>query len=180
MGTAARRDFINALSIGPFGMMIGGLIGGVLGDRLAGARRCSAASWRSPCSRWRSPSSTPSRCSRLLRFLAGVGLGGAMPNAATLASEYVPRRQRPVRGDADDRLHSARRCHCRRTRRPSDPGLRLAHAVHRSAASIPIVLALVLWKVLPESPRYLAKRRERWPELTRTHASNRPRHPGRR
>ena len=33
---------------------------------------------------------------------------------------------------------------------------------------IPIVLALVLWKVLPESPRYLASRRERWPELTRT------------
>ena len=31
----------------------------------------------------------------MLRFLAGVGLGGAMPNAATLASEYVPRRQRP-------------------------------------------------------------------------------------
>ena len=30
-----------------------------------------------------------------LRFLAGVGLGGAMPNAASLASEYVPRRQRP-------------------------------------------------------------------------------------
>jgi MFS transporter, AAHS family, 4-hydroxybenzoate transporter len=33
---------------------------------------------------------------------------------------------------------------------------------------IPVVLAAVLWKVLPESPRYLAKRRERWPELTRT------------
>ena len=31
----------------------------------------------------------------LLRFLSGVGLGGAMPNAAALASEYVPRRQRP-------------------------------------------------------------------------------------
>src|SRR5207248_388369 len=30
-----------------------------------------------------------------LRFLAGLGLGGAMPNAAALASEYVPRRQRP-------------------------------------------------------------------------------------
>jgi MFS family permease len=29
------------------------------------------------------------------RFLAGLGLGGAMPNAATLASEYVPRRHRP-------------------------------------------------------------------------------------
>ena len=31
---------------------------------------------------------------------------------------------------------------------------------------VPIVLALVLWKVLPESPRFLARRRERWPELT--------------
>ena len=43
------RAFINALAIGPFGMMIGGLIGGVLGDRSAAARRCSAACWRSPC-----------------------------------------------------------------------------------------------------------------------------------
>jgi AAHS family 4-hydroxybenzoate transporter-like MFS transporter len=32
---------------------------------------------------------------------------------------------------------------------------------------IPMVLALVLWRVLPESPRYLAKHRERWTELTR-------------
>jgi AAHS family 4-hydroxybenzoate transporter-like MFS transporter len=32
---------------------------------------------------------------------------------------------------------------------------------------IPAVLAVVLWKVLPESPRYMASRRERWPELTK-------------
>ena len=31
---------------------------------------------------------------------------------------------------------------------------------------VPAVLAIVLWKVLPESPRYLAGRRERWAELT--------------
>jgi MFS family permease len=30
---------------------------------------------------------------------------------------------------------------------------------------IPIVLAIVLFKVLPESPRYLASHPERWPEL---------------
>ena len=30
-----------------------------------------------------------------LRFFAGLGLGGAMPNAAALSSEYVPRRHRP-------------------------------------------------------------------------------------
>jgi AAHS family 4-hydroxybenzoate transporter-like MFS transporter len=33
---------------------------------------------------------------------------------------------------------------------------------------LPIVLAAVLAKVLPESPRYLASDRRRWPELTRT------------
>jgi AAHS family 4-hydroxybenzoate transporter-like MFS transporter len=30
---------------------------------------------------------------------------------------------------------------------------------------VPVVLAAVLLKVLPESPRYLARRRDRWPEL---------------
>jgi AAHS family 4-hydroxybenzoate transporter-like MFS transporter len=32
---------------------------------------------------------------------------------------------------------------------------------------LPLILAAILWKVLPESPRYLAARKERWPELTR-------------
>ena len=32
----------------------------------------------------------------VLRMLAGFGLGGAMPNAAALAAEYVPLRQRPI------------------------------------------------------------------------------------
>ncbi|HBO0560536.1 MFS transporter, partial [Pseudomonas aeruginosa] len=32
----------------------------------------------------------------LLRFLTGLGLGGAMPNAITLTSEYCPRRHRAL------------------------------------------------------------------------------------
>ena len=31
-----------------------------------------------------------------LRFLSGIGLGGALPNAATLAAEFAPRAQRPM------------------------------------------------------------------------------------
>src|SRR5437773_534083 len=30
---------------------------------------------------------------------------------------------------------------------------------------VPLVLAAILWRVLPESPRYLARSRERWSEL---------------
>src|SRR5437764_1323027 len=99
-----------------------------------------------------------------LRFLAGVGLGGAMPNAAALASEYVPRRQRPFAvtltivciplGGTLAALLSAQVLPVY--------GWRMLFVM---GGIIPIVLALVLLKCLPESPRYLASRRERWSEL---------------
>ena len=162
-----RADFINALSIGPFGMMIGGLIGGVLGDRL-GRRTALLGSVLAFAVLTLAIAFVDSiEMLATLRFLAGVGLGGAMPNAATLASEYVPRRQRPfavtltivciplggaIAGELAARVIPAY-------------GWRMLFTI---GGVIPIVLALVLWKVLPESPRYLAKRRERWAELTRT------------
>ncbi len=40
-------------------------------------------------------------------------------------------------------------------------------ALFQIGGVLPLVLAAVLWKVLPESPRYMAARRERWPDLTR-------------
>ena len=162
-----RADFINALSIGPFGMMIGGLIGGILGDRL-GRRTALLGSVVAFAVLTLAIAFVNSiEMLAVLRFLAGVGLGGAMPNAATLASEYVPRRQRPfavtltivciplggaIAGELAAQVIPAY-------------GWRMLFIL---GGVIPIVLALVLWKVLPESPRYLAKRRERWPELTAT------------
>jgi AAHS family 4-hydroxybenzoate transporter-like MFS transporter len=102
----------------------------------------------------------------ILRFLSGVGLGGAMPNAAALASEYVPRRQRPfavtltiVCIPLGGMLAATL------------AGLIIPaygwQPLFVAGGAVPVFLALVLFKVLPESPRYLAGRRERWPELTR-------------
>jgi AAHS family 4-hydroxybenzoate transporter-like MFS transporter len=100
----------------------------------------------------------------VLRFLSGLGLGGAMPNAAALSSEYVPKRKRafavtltiiciPLGGFVAAYLS----------------GKVLPQYGWRSlfmlGGIIPIVLALLLFKILPESPRFLASRRERWPEL---------------
>jgi AAHS family 4-hydroxybenzoate transporter-like MFS transporter len=162
-----RADFINALSIGPFGMMIGGLIGGILGDRL-GRRTALLGSVVAFAVLTLAIAFVNSiEMLAVLRFLAGVGLGGAMPNAATLASEYVPRRQRPfavtltivciplggaIAGELAAQVIPTY-------------GWRMLFIL---GGVIPVVLALVLWKVLPESPRYLAMRRERWPELTKT------------
>ena len=73
-----RADFITALSIGPFGMMIGGLIGGVLGDRL-GRRTALLGSVLAFAVLTLAIAFVNSiEMLALLRFLAGVGLGGPL------------------------------------------------------------------------------------------------------
>ena len=163
-----RANYVPALAWGPFGMMIGGLLGGVLGDRL-GRRAALLGSVLTFAVLTFAIAYLPAgnvAMLGLLRFLAGVGLGGAMPNAATLASEYVPRKQRPFAvtmtiiciplGGVVAAEMAARII--------PDYGWRVLFQV---GGAIPLVLAAILWKVLPESPRYLAARRDRWPELTR-------------
>ena len=59
-------------------------------QRAARLHGASSASRRSS-----SPRSNDVTTLGILRLLAGIGLGGAMPNAAALAAEYVPLRQRP-------------------------------------------------------------------------------------
>ena len=161
-----RGEFIGALSYGPFGMMIGGLVGGYLGDKFG--RRTALLGSVVIFSVLTFAIAFASSIEMLgaLRFLAGLGLGGAMPNAATLASEYVPKKQRPfavtltivciplggvLAGELAARMI---------------PGFGW-RALFVAGGILPALLAIVLWKVLPESPRYMASRRERWPELTR-------------
>ena len=161
-----RGDFIGALSYGPFGMMIGGLIGGILGDRFGRRTALLGSVMTFAVLTFAIAFANTIEMLSLLRFLAGVGLGGAMPNAATLASEYVPRKQRPfavtltivciplggvLAGELAAQIIPTY-------------GWR---ALFIAGGVIPIVLAIVLWRVLPESPRYMAKHRARWPELTR-------------
>jgi AAHS family 4-hydroxybenzoate transporter-like MFS transporter len=162
-----RGDFIGALSYGPFGMMIGGLIGGIIGDRYGRRTALLGSVLTFAVLTFAIAFANSIEMLGALRFLAGVGLGGAMPNAATLASEYVPRKQRPfavtltivciplggvLAGELAARIIPTY-------------GWR---ALFIAGGLVPIALAAILWKVLPESPRYLAGRRERWPELTRT------------
>jgi AAHS family 4-hydroxybenzoate transporter-like MFS transporter len=160
-----RSAFATVLAVGPFGMMVGGALGGMLGDRI-GRRTALLFSVLSFAVLTLAIAAVNDMFMLgLLRFLSGVGLGGAMPNAAALASEYVPRRQRPFAvtltivciplGGTLAALLAGRVLPIYGWR-----GLFVIGGV------IPVVLALLLFKVLPESPRYLASRRERWDELS--------------
>ena len=162
--SVTRADFAPVVSLGYLGMMIGGTLGGSAGDHfgrrtallgcmvifglatvvVALAGSVAALGW--------------------LRLLAGIGLGGAMPNAAALAAEYVPLRQRPFA------VTLAIVCVPLGATLASIAGaLALPVVGWRGlfvlGGATPVVAALALAFVMPESPRYLARYPNRWPEL---------------
>jgi AAHS family 4-hydroxybenzoate transporter-like MFS transporter len=89
-----------------------------------------------------------------LRFLTGIGLGGAMPTSITLASEYCP---------APRRASLVTLMFCGFTMGSALGGLIAAHVLERygwrpllvGGGVAPLALAPVLWWTLPESIRYL-------------------------
>src|SRR5215471_7715598 len=159
-----RTAFTPVLTYGMFGMMIGGAIGGIIGDKL-GRRVALLGSllWFGLLTLLLPLSTTPTMLI-VLRVLAGLGLGGAMPNAAALSSEYVPTRHRPFAVTL--------------TIMCIPFGGSLAgfvagqvlplwgwRALFVICGSIPLVLLAILLKALPESPRFMARQKERWGEL---------------
>jgi len=101
-----------------------------------------------------------------LRLLAGIGLGGAMPNAAALAAEFVPLRQRPIA------VTVTIVCVPLGATIAGLLGIRVLpvlgwRMLFVAGGVIPLVAAVALLRVLPESPRFLARHPARWRELSR-------------
>src|SRR5262245_18436191 len=154
------------LALSPLGMMFGGALGGMLGDRIG--RRTTLILCVVAFAIFTLGIAGVSTVPMLgiLRFLAGLDLGGAMPNAAALASEYVPALTRPfavtmtiVCIPLGGMIAGYRSGYVLPLY-----GWKLLFIV---GGIIPILLALLLLKVLPESPRFMARHKERWPDLIR-------------
>lgn len=160
----SRSDFAPVVAAGLVGMALGSALGGLAGDRF-GRRRALVASVF-----------IFGTCTALigfsqglvsmgaLRFVAGLGIGGALPTATTLAAELTPSRQRTLvvtaaivcvpLGGMLAGLYAG----------VVLPGLGW-RALFWLGGALPVGFGVLLLTRLPESPRFLAGRRARWDEL---------------
>jgi MFS transporter, AAHS family, 4-hydroxybenzoate transporter len=93
----------------------------------------------------------------VLRFLGGIGMGGIVPIAYTLVSDYAPRRMRSTVTVITNAGYSLGGVLTGLVAAPAIPayGWRSLFAV---GAGLSLVMAFVLIALLPESPLFLAQR----------------------
>jgi len=152
-----KADLAPILGIGLLGMTIGAAIGGYVGDRL-GRRTAmigsalvfglATGSMAAAGNLWELG---------ILRLVAGLGLGGALPIAAALVAEFTPANRRSLAvsisivciptGGVVGGLFAA-------------PLLPLIgwKGLFLIAGALPLVVALLLFLFLPESPSFLKSR----------------------
>jgi AAHS family 4-hydroxybenzoate transporter-like MFS transporter len=142
-------------SAGLIGLMLGALIFGPLADRI-GRKRIVVASTAAFGLGTLATAFAPDLTTLLaLRFLTGLGLGGAMPNAIALTSEFSPHRRRAT---------MVMTMFCGFSIGAALGGLIAAavmpvfgwRAVFVIGGAVPLMLVPVLVRSLPESVRFLA------------------------
>lgn len=159
-----RGAFAPVVSLGYLGMMVGGLVAGFVGDRIGRRAALLGSMWVFGVLTVGAAFVDSTQALAALRFLAGIGLGGAMPNAAALAAEYVPVRMRPIA------VTVTIVCVPLGGTLAGLLGIQALPAIgwrnlFIAGGVLPLVAAAVLRFLLPESPQFLARKPARWPEL---------------
>jgi len=145
------------LSAGLFGLMLGAMGSGPIADRWGRKWAIIVSALVFGSFSLLTPQADTVGALVTLRFLTGLGLGGAMPNVVALASEYAPKRLQPILvtlifvGMGGGAVLA------------SLVGQALIpiwgwRSVFYVGGVLPIALALLLVKVLPESVRFLTAR----------------------
>jgi len=90
----SRGGFGPVFGAGLFGTLIGSFIFGYLGDRFGRKKAIVVGSFFFGVLTYASVWASSLHQLMLLRFLAGIGMGGVVPNAVALVAEYAPKRLR--------------------------------------------------------------------------------------
>jgi AAHS family 4-hydroxybenzoate transporter-like MFS transporter len=145
------------ISAGLFGLMIGALVLGTLGDRIGRKTVLLLSTAAFGVFSLATCLATSPQQMLVLRFLTGLGLGGAMPVAIAMVAEYTPARMRGAMVTITI---------CGFAIGPAIGGLVAAGVVQQFGWAslflvgglVPILLLPVLWFALPESARLLIAR----------------------
>jgi AAHS family 4-hydroxybenzoate transporter-like MFS transporter len=164
LGVAALGPLFAA---GLFGLMVGALVVGPLADRYGRKTMLIVSVVCFGAVSVVSALSNDIVTLNVLRFLTGLGLGGAMPTAITLTSEFCPT---PRRSSLVTIMF------CGFTLGSAVGGLVAAQVVTDygwrpllvAGGVAPLLLVPVLWWAMPESVRYLAGRRDGAPRIVAT------------
>lgn len=161
----ARSAFGPVLALGLAGMAVGSPLAGYVGDRFG--RRTALIGCVSVFGLATIATALVQGVAwlALLRFITGMGAGGALPNAGALSAEFAPLRRRhaavlltivcvPLGGMVGGVIASQ-----------VLPALGW-RALYMIGGAMPLAFAILLWLALPESPRFLARRPEKRQRLT--------------
>jgi AAHS family 4-hydroxybenzoate transporter-like MFS transporter len=162
----SRAAFSPLLVIGLVGMTVGSMSAGLIGDRIGRRYALSLSVLLFGLAIVTSAFVPNLLLIEVLRFVAAAGIGGALPNAATMSAEFTPLKMRaiavmttivcvPLGGALAGSVAAA--------------VLPVAgwRALFIVGGVAPILLSLVMFALMPESPRFLSRRPQRAAELTR-------------
>jgi len=168
-----RSDFGSVLGLGVFGIMIGSVIFGYVGDRIGRKRTMLIGCWWFGAFIFASVWAGDVTQLVVLRFLAGIGLYAAVPNAIVLINEFAPSRLKATwvvlmftgftLGNVAAGLVAASLIPVH--------GWQIMFVL---GGLLPIPLAIVLIFILPESVRFLTEHEQRWNELATVLRKMRP------
>jgi AAHS family 4-hydroxybenzoate transporter-like MFS transporter len=158
-----RSAFAPVLAAGFVGMMVGGAVAGI-GDRIGRRLALIGSVLLFGVMTLMASMATGLVALAVLRFFVGVGMQVAAPNAAALVSEYVPTQYRAFAVTATVVCIPLGAMLAGLVAIPVLPafGWRGLFVI---GGAISIAGAIVLMRVLPESPRFLARHPSRWKEL---------------
>jgi MFS transporter, AAHS family, 4-hydroxybenzoate transporter len=162
--SVTRGAFAPVVSLGYLGMMIGGTLAGYAGDRIGRRNALLGCLAIFGVATIVIAMVNDVGTLGLLRLIAGVGLGGAMPNAAALAAEYVPLRQRPFAVTLTIVCVTLGATLAGFAAIAALPNIGW-RGLFLIGGATPIVGAIALRWLMPESPRYLVRHPSRWREL---------------
>lgn len=151
-----RTAFVPLIAASLIAMSVGTAMAGRLGDRVGRRPALIGSVTVFGLATLASAASPNLMILGVLRCIAALGLGGAMPNAAALLAEYAPARRRSVAvtlgivcvplGGFLGGIAAAMVL--------PDMGWRALLGI---GGIVPLAAAVLMWRVLPESPRFLAR-----------------------